>query len=81
MDEHLNAIEQRLDSIVADDRRALKLVEEPRPENTSNRPASVIRAHGEKERCPGVVPAQDLEQARHPLAGSTQRINVDFEGK
>src|SRR5439155_15019406 len=24
---------------------------------------------------------QDLEQARHTFAGSTQRINIDFEGK
>ena len=75
------AVEQRRDAVVANDGCALHLLEKPRPKNAPDRPARVIGAHAEQECCPGTVSAQDVEQARHTLTGSTQRIDVDLEGE
>ena len=74
-------VEQRRDAVVANDGCSLHLFEKPRPKNAPERPARVIGAHAEQERCPGNVPAQDVEQARHTLASPAQRIDVDFEGE
>jgi hypothetical protein len=75
------AVEQRLDPIVANDRGALNLLEEPRAENPPDRPAGVIGAHAEQKRRSSIVPAQNVEQAQHTLARTAERVDVDFEGK
>jgi len=46
-----------------------------------DRPTGVIGTDAEQEGRSGVVPAQDLEQARDALAGATKRVDIDLEGE